>query len=72
MNKFFSTLISLFFISQFTSSAQSIVANPEGEPYAHPVDFTHLKLDVSFNCSLGQVNGRFFLMLSRCKFLVLW
>jgi aminopeptidase N len=37
--------------------AQTFISNPEGEPYARTCDYTHLKLDVAFNCALGQVNG---------------
>lgn len=46
------------FLSLFTANAQSFIQTTVGEPYAHPVDFTRLKLEVSFQLTEGIVNGQ--------------
>lgn len=52
-------LLALLFLSLslFTANAQSFIQTTIGEPYAHPVDFTRLKLEVSFQLAEGIVNG---------------
>ena len=45
------------FISIFNLQAQSFIQTTVGEPYSHPVDFTRLKLEVSFQLAEGIVNG---------------
>jgi aminopeptidase N len=47
----------LLSLSLFTANAQSFIQTTIGEPYAHPVDFTRLKLEVSFQLAEGIVNG---------------
>ncbi|MCX8478860.1 MAG: M1 family metallopeptidase [Chitinophagales bacterium] len=47
----------LLSISIFTANAQSFIQTTIGEPYAHPVDITRLKLEVSFQLAEGIVNG---------------
>jgi aminopeptidase N len=55
--KRFASSVALLLIFNVAAFSQSFIQTNIGEPYAHPVDFTRLKLEVSFQLAKGIVNG---------------
>ena len=51
-------VVAFLTLATSTSYAQSFIQTTIGEPYSHPVDFTRLKLELSFQLEQGVVNGQ--------------